>query len=361
MRAEDRLLCYRRMIDSFAKLRELDADHNIHMAKLLISWETETALFPKVKLGENQGLSNPEGSGKNSDNNNQDRASRVSVLANKRLRGHFNATDGIFPRLNSDKQGTVVGKGHPRLWEAAQKLTACAELVLSLPGFGVKVETLKQRATRLEDNLFTIALFGAFSAGKSSLANALLGDSLLPVSPNPTTSAINKILPPTDQYPHGTIKVKLKSLPDLTSDVLASLLVIGFSARDLAEALLQIPDLDTLDVPLEAKPHLSFLKAVARGQSAIVAHLGEELTVKFSDFRDFVVQEDKACFVEFIELYFSCPLTELGVVLVDTPGSNSTNVRHTNVAFDYIKNADAVLFVTYYNNPFCKPISFPIG
>ena len=206
----------------------------------------------------------------------------------------------------------------------------------------------------MENNLFSIALFGAFSAGKSSLANALLGASVLPVSPNPTTATINKILPPTDQYPHGTTKVKLKSLPDLTADVLSSLTVFGLTPKDLTQALLQISTLDTQEVLLEAKPHLSFLRAVAENKSSLLEHLGEELTVEYHQFRDFVVSEDKACFVEGIDLYFSCPLTELGIVLVDTPGSNSMNVRHTNVAFDYIKNADAVLFVTYYNNPFCK-------
>ena len=327
---QERSLYYRRMNESFAKLREFEAVYNTHMSKLIISLEQETARFPKVRFREDHKLS----------------------YSNNGLKN--NSTDSTFPRLNTYKQGTEASLGQPRLWKTAQDLKTCAELVLSLPGLSVKGAALHQRATRLENNLFTVALFGAFSAGKSSLANALLGDLVLPVSPNPTTSAINKILPPTEQYPHGTIKVKLKSLPDLTSDVLSSLSVFGYFAKNLADALLQLPGLETLEVPLEAKPHLSFLRAVAKGQSAIVAHLGEELTVRFSDFQNFVIQEDKACFVEYIELYFSCPLTELGVVLVDTPGSNSTNVRHTNVAFDYIKNADAVLFVTYYNNPFCK-------
>jgi GTPase SAR1 family protein len=256
--------------------------------------------------------------------------------------------------LDNKKSTAAVRRGHPKLWETVQDLTICSDLVTPLPGFSLRVKSLHQRVARLENNLFSVALFGAFSAGKSSLANALLGDSVLPVSPNPTTATINKILPPTDRYPHGTTKVKLKSLPDLTTDVLSSLAMFSLTATDLTQALLQIPSIDSQDVPLVAKPHLSFLRAVAQDQSSLIEHLGEELTVDYHHFRDFVVSEDKACFVEGIELYFSCPLTELGVVLVDTPGSNSTNVRHTNVAFDYIKNADAVLFVTYYNNPFCK-------
>ena len=48
-------------------------------------------------------------------------------------------------------------------------------------------------------------------------------------------------------------------------------------------------------------------------------------------------------------------LTAQGIVLVDTPGADSVNARHTGVAFNYIKNADAILFVTYYNHASRRP------
>ncbi|UTW70994.1 dynamin family protein [Anaerobacillus sp. HL2] len=38
-----------------------------------------------------------------------------------------------------------------------------------------------------------ISLFGAFSAGKSSFANAILGENVLPVSPNPTTATVSTV------------------------------------------------------------------------------------------------------------------------------------------------------------------------
>lgn len=330
----------RRALKSVSELKKLDVLHEKHIAELFKAWDQVRAQFPATHLWDDTGWLD-------SDRNLRLEKDRV-------IRKKENIPQRKFPKAMVNSSSTTLRRGHPKLWKTAQDLKNCADLIASLPGFELRVQAIQQRATRLEDNLFTVALFGAFSAGKSSLANALLGASVLPVSPNPTTATINKILPPTEQYPHGTAKVKLKSLSDLTTDVLSSLAVLGLSAEDLNQALLAIPDLDTQEVALEAKPHLSFLRAVARGQKFLLEHLGEELTVGFTDFCDFVVQEDKACFVEGIELYFSCPLTELGVVLVDTPGSNSTNARHTNVAFDYIKNADAVLFVTYYNNPFSK-------
>src|SRR5699024_6418162 len=50
------------------------------------------------------------------------------------------------------------------------------------------------------------------------------------------------------------------------------------------------------------------------------------------------------------DLYYDCALTRKGITLVDTPGADSVNARHTNVAFDYIKEADAILYVTYFNH-----------
>ena len=61
----------------------------------------------------------------------------------------------------------------------------------------VQQEVIEKRR-RVETKQFTVALFGAFSAGKSSFANALLGEKVLPV-PNPTTATINQILPVTEE------------------------------------------------------------------------------------------------------------------------------------------------------------------
>src|SRR5699024_7147406 len=64
------------------------------------------------------------------------------------------------------------------------------EIIEDLPGFTMIIEDLQQKKDRLINQQLTIALFGAFSAGKSSFANALMGEHILPSSPNPMTAAI---------------------------------------------------------------------------------------------------------------------------------------------------------------------------
>lgn len=241
-----------------------------------------------------------------------------------------------------------------KLIAAAQRLQQASREIQSIPGMQAQAETMLERAERLQANRFTVALFGAFSAGKSSFANALMGELVLPVSPNPTTAAINKIMPPTETHPHGTVRVVLKSREAVEQDVIRSLAIFGLAASDLEEALAELNKIDVSSIPPTAKPHYTFLKAVTKGLGEMSAHLGGELSVDMKAFKGFVAKEEKACFAEYIELFYSCPLTDQGIVLVDTPGADSINARHTGVAFEYMKNADAVLFVTYYNHAFSQ-------
>src|SRR5699024_7491482 len=93
--------------------------------------------------------------------------------------------------------------------------------LLDVDGFNTIVRDLKEKKHRLENRQLTIALFGAFSAGKSSFSNALFGEQVLPVSPNPTTAVISRINPITDNYKHGTVVIQLKDDATLTEDLKA--------------------------------------------------------------------------------------------------------------------------------------------
>jgi GTPase Era involved in 16S rRNA processing len=246
------------------------------------------------------------------------------------------------------------GEHGRRMERKAAALLAALSLIEGLPSMRSIARSMREKAERLRERTFTIALFGAFSAGKSSFANALIGERILPVSPNPTTAAINKIMPPQEGWPHGTAKVKMKATDAILQDVLYSLELLGVQATDMSSALKRISSLSPADVTAKGKPHYSFLKAVEKGWSLAEDKLGSELRITKEEFPSYVADESKSCFVEFIELYYANPLTEQGIIFVDTPGADSINARHTGVAFNYIKNADAILFVTYYNHAFSQ-------
>jgi GTPase Era involved in 16S rRNA processing len=235
------------------------------------------------------------------------------------------------------------------------RLNHTAELLKNKAGFQRITDHLMEKKSRLKNRQFTIALFGAFSAGKSSFANALLGEKVLPVSPNPTTAAINRICPPTTENHHGTAVVHLKSKSELLADVQKSLKAFNEKCESLEQAEAHILKI-IRDQNQEGQEeiHLSFLRAFLKGFPHFKDKLGENVLTDLKEFRGFVSNESQSCLVESIDLYYDCEITRQGITLVDTPGADSINARHTGIAFEYIKNSDAILFVTYYNHAFSK-------
>ncbi|OAH55847.1 hypothetical protein AWH48_03995 [Domibacillus aminovorans] len=236
-----------------------------------------------------------------------------------------------------------------------KKLRHLADRLNGVPGFGRFIDGAIQKAKRLENRTYTIALFGAFSAGKSSFANALLGEKVLPVSPNPTTAAVNRIHPVAEGKKHRTADVHLKTSFMMLADVNVSLGLFGRSASSLHDAYKMVPGvLDSNEGEGKEKIHLSFLRAFHAGFHDYESQSDETINVDLDTFKQYVANEQKSCFVHSIDLYYDCDFTRLGITLVDTPGADSINARHTGVAFEYIKNSDAILFVTYYNHAFSK-------
>lgn len=254
------------------------------------------------------------------------------------------------------RQVSDLQEYHQQQLQLIEKLEFAAGHVEGLPGLKKIARELAARANRLKNKEFTVALFGAFSAGKSSFANALVGEKILPVSPNPTTAAINRIKPVTAEHPHKSVMVKIKDARQLLEEVNSSLKVFARAAANLPEAYELISLMNWAESCIEAseKTHISFLQAFVKGYGMFSGQYDQVLEIEMESLPAYVAEEDRACFVEWIDIYYDCELTRHGITLVDTPGADSINSRHTGVAFEYIKNSDAVLFVTYYNHAFSK-------
>ncbi|RBP02183.1 dynamin family protein [Rossellomorea aquimaris] len=237
--------------------------------------------------------------------------------------------------------------------EVIERLETMTSVFRKYKGFRKTADLLEGKKERLSNQSFTIALFGAFSAGKSSFANALLGKKILPVSPNPTTASINRINPVSEVGEHETAHVQIKTYDQLFQDIVHSLSYFNRSVSTLDEAMEVVPAL-TSEGSGKENVHLSFLQAFTNGYPAFKDSIGMTKKANLDEYRGFVADEAQACFVESIDLYYDCDITRQGITLVDTPGADSINARHTGVAFEYIKNADAILFVTYYNHAFAK-------
>ncbi|MBM7094455.1 dynamin family protein [Bacillus sp. H-16] len=211
---------------------------------------------------------------------------------------------------------------------------------------------LMERVERFNNQTFIVSLFGAFSAGKSSFANALLGADVLPVSPNPTTATVNTVQKSTDEHAHGTAEVIVKSEDTIEKEIKAVSKEIG---ADLT--------LDTIKswkaskkgyVTSTQKTYAEYLETLRDSLLATKWELGSTFTLTHGELKPVVADEAYACLVEQVNLFYDCKVTKSGVVLVDTPGVNSIHGRHTNVAFKQMRQSDAIFYLTYYNHAFSK-------
>ncbi|KIL48883.1 hypothetical protein KP77_20940 [Jeotgalibacillus alimentarius] len=256
--------------------------------------------------------------------------------------------DSSREEINESESIETVVRNESELLEKSLQL---ADAVSHIKGFEKQSEILFDQADRLKNKRYTVALFGAFSAGKSSFANALLGDKVLPVSPNPTTASINKIFPPDHTHPDQSVIVHFKKEKELLADLQEASGINHITALD--EMADELPDLMQRSNEI-SESKKSFIRAFLKGWKDYHRYLGTEKEVPMEDFEGYVSKEYQSCFVESIDLHADSSIAEQGITLVDTPGADSVNARHTDVSFDYIRNSDAILFVTYFNHAFAR-------
>ncbi len=237
--------------------------------------------------------------------------------------------------------------------EMVEQLEFVSKKLSGLTGFKEVVRNLERRIDTIRNKQYTICLFGAFSAGKSSFANAILGHPLLPVSPNPMTAAINRILPVDKNNEHGKMVVFWKSENEVLGELQDYLQVFHENAETLESALLVIDKIKKDKVPSSAS-HFRYLEAFYEGYSTRKDVLGTVTTENMEQLEQYVSVEAVSCFIAKIDVYFDCSLTRKGVVLVDTPGGDSINTRHSELSFEYMKAADSILYLSYYNHAFAK-------
>lgn len=213
-------------------------------------------------------------------------------------------------------------------------------------------ERLERRLKQMEEQQFTISLFGAFSAGKSSFANALLGADVLPTSPHPTTATVTRVQQATDSFSHGTVQIRYKGYQELEQEIasIGKLLSLTLTPETLTSFKLAGVKTETA-AKKQARAYLQTLAASLKQREML---LSTTTTVPLTELSELVANEAHACLIADVCIYYDCLLTTQGLTLVDTPGVNSIHGRHTNVAYEQVRRSDAIFYVTYYNHSFSK-------
>lgn len=217
-------------------------------------------------------------------------------------------------------------------------------IIEDIPLFERTQTDIKQTLTRLDQQITKIGVFGTFSAGKSSLINALLGDNYLVSSPNPTTAA-------TTELTYGeSSSITLKSSKQLLDEINQLLEFFNQSFSSLDEFMNS--DISQLKSKLE-KNQLAFISVVEKHYDMYINMLeeGEVHHISQEDVKKWSAEDEYATFVKTVHL--QVPVEWLkGKIVVDSLGLHSNNQRHTNETEQILTSSDLILYVSYFNHSF---------
>ncbi|MDH5138676.1 dynamin family protein [Staphylococcus cohnii] len=225
-----------------------------------------------------------------------------------------------------------------------QDIKRSLDLIKNIPLFEQTKQDINDALNRLDNKIIKIGVFGTFSAGKSSLINALLGDAYLVSSPNPTTAAMTELT-----YGEKS-QITLKSSEQILEE-LNQLFEVENKSFDSIEAFLN-QNTHKLTASLE-KNKLAFINAIHKHYTMYQEMLeqGVTHTIEQDEIRKWSAEDEYATFVNTVHLRL--PIDWLkNKVIVDSLGLHSNNQRHTNETEKILTSSDLILYVSYFNHSF---------
>ncbi|MGJ7588715.1 dynamin family protein [Staphylococcus shinii] len=232
----------------------------------------------------------------------------------------------------------------PNHEDKTQNIKHALEIIQDVPLFEQTKQNIDDTLVRLDNKIVKIGVFGTFSAGKSSLINALLGDNYLVSSPNPTTAAMTELT-----YGHDS-QITLKSAEQLLEEI-NQVFEVENITFDSIEALLN-KNTNKLKASLE-KNKLAFVNAVETHYDMYQDMLkyGLTHTISQDEIKKWSAEDEYATFVNTVHL--KLPIDWLkDKIIVDSLGLHSNNQRHTNETEKVLTSADLILYVSYFNHSF---------
>ena len=232
----------------------------------------------------------------------------------------------------------------PNHEDKTQNIKHALEIIQDVPLFEQTKQNIDDTLVRLDNKIVKIGVFGTFSAGKSSLINALLGDNYLVSSPNPTTAAMTELT-----YGHDS-QITLKSAEQLLEEI-NQVFEVENVTFDSIDALLN-KNTNKLKASLE-KNKLAFVNAVENHYDMYQDMLkyGLTHTISQDEIKKWSAEDEYATFVNTVHL--KLPIDWLkDKIIVDSLGLHSNNQRHTNETEKVLTSADLILYVSYFNHSF---------
>lgn len=239
-------------------------------------------------------------------------------------------------------------KAFTRLFEAYD---AAAPYLSLSDDFKYYVNRKRTWLERLKSPEFPVAFLGAFSAGKSTIINAVLGNDILPQATKsftaiPTLIRKGKANKAVIHYLNESERDELKNLyvEELSKELRKSCEAYGSLSR--GELLSQLGrDIEQHKGQFGSFNKQKFfdeLKALVHGWNTLSGAVKE---IALDELPSYVTEDyDDVLFVNQAEIFLTDVSIPDNVVLVDLPGLGVVNPRHRKVTKSYVEN-DAKAFV----------------
>lgn len=230
------------------------------------------------------------------------------------------------------------------------------------------IERLKGYKQELEEEKFTVAVFGYFSTGKSTFLNTLMGTDKLPMDEDRSTATFTRLrhCDESEDFDDGDMQVIYKSELDISLSYKKAIDKLNFEedeekkyknftqlesfkdelAKKLKEIKIKHYDSNQRDTIKNSKKTLNFIidNNIPYGISDKVAK---------EDINKFLTDDKKAFGISEVIYYLDNPLLK-DIEIVDTPGYGSENTMDTFKTQEFVKEANVLILLTEAKDPMSK-------
>lgn len=163
-------------------------------------------------------------------------------------------------------------------------------------------------------------------------------------SPNPTTASITEISYGTEQ------EVTFKTYEQLLEEINH---ITEFANKQYSTIESFINDKEIKQHPSLSSNHLAFFEAIETNFNHYkdILKEGKSVTFDIEELEKLTADDTHAAFVHKINLRLEESWLK-DKIIIDSPGLNSNNQRHTRETEQIIASSDLIIYVSYYNHAF---------
>ncbi|REH98621.1 dynamin family protein [Staphylococcus felis] len=249
-------------------------------------------------------------------------------------------------KVKIEEENTSSTKTFTKIESAFSKSKVVSALkdLRDVPLFQNTIKNIEHSLDRMDRQIIKIGVFGTFSAGKSSLINALLGAPYLISSPNPTTAATTEI-----SYGNQN-SVTFKTKEALLEEINSVTDMIGLQFETIAQFL----SFNTSQLKLQIdKNRLAFIEAIEKNYQLYeqLIEKGIQHSISNADIQKWSAEDEYATFVDTVHIQL--PIDWLkNKIIIDSLGLHSNNQRHTHETEKILTTSDLIIYVSYFNHSF---------